>query len=125
MAIENLSRYIRELDEQGKIYKFYKSREWKTLRSEVLEDNHNECIKCASVGRYTRATMVHHVNEVLKRPDLALSKYYTDSDGNTKPNLLPLCDACHERIHNRFAVLGRGESLPHSARVAFKNQERW
>lgn len=125
MSIDNLPRYIRKLNDQGKIYKFYKSREWRSLRDRVLSESHYECARCARVGRYSKAVMVHHVNEVLQRPDLALSRYYRDRDGVQRDNLVPLCAACHEAEHARFTPDG-GASSPHSAGArAFKNVERW
>lgn len=120
-----LAQYIRDLEGRGKLYKFYKSRAWKTLRQQVLEENHFECARCASVGRYTKATMVHHVNEVKRRPDLALSRYFTDEHGTVKLNLLPLCDACHEREHQRFATGGATDSFHQTHAHTFKNDERW
>ena len=69
--------------------------------------------------------MVHHVNEVLQRPDLALSRYFLDADGVRRDNLVPLCAACHEAEHSRFTPDG-GASSPHGAGArAFKNAERW
>ena len=122
---KELAQYIRDLEGQGRLYRFYKSRAWKTLRQQVLEENHFECARCASVGRYTKATMVHHVNEVKRRPDLALSRYFTDERGEVKPNLLPLCDACHEREHKRFAIGGATDFFHQTRACAFKNEERW
>lgn len=120
-----LAQYIRDLEGRGKLYKFYKSRAWKTLRQQVLEENHFECARCASVGRYTKVTMVHHVNEVKRRPDLALSRYFTDEHGTVKLNLLPLCDACHEREHQRFATGRATDSFHQTHAHTFKNDERW
>ena len=122
MSIDNLPRYIRELDDQDRLYKFYKSREWLELRDQVLKSARYECARCAEVGRYSRATMVHHVNEVRLHPELALSRYYVDQEGVQRPNLLPLCAICHEREHKRFA-LGGADSRSIAPR--FTTPERW
>lgn len=113
-----LAVWIRTLIAEGNIYKFYKSKEWMELRDAVLKDNHYECAHCLERGKYTRATMVHHVNEVRKRPDMALTREYKDKDGGTRNNLVPLCFACHEAEHDRLAGYRKqGER--------FTNKERW
>ena len=104
----SLASWIRELEEAGEVWKFYKTKLWREVRQKVLEDGHFECAECAKHGKYKRAVLVHHVNELRKRPDLALSLYYKDRDGTTKPNLVPLCFNCHEIAHGR-AYAGRGE----------------
>jgi len=116
----SLSKHIRELIEDDNLVKFYKSREWRELRQEVLAEHHYECQECLKRGRYTTATMVHHVQEVRKRPDLALSKTYTDSKGNEQRQLVPLCIACHELIHDKF-----GDYNKEHNRERFTNEERW
>lgn len=106
----SLESWIRELIAEGRLYRFYKSEEFQELRAQVLRDHHNECAECAKRGKYRRAKVVHHVHEVRDRPDLALSMYYRDADGTVKPNLVPLCQECHERAHGR-AYAGRGEDM--------------
>ena len=73
-----LDAWIRELIREDKIYLFYKTDEWLDLRADVMRDAHNECQHCLKEGIYTRAEMVHHINEVRKRPDLALTREYID-----------------------------------------------
>lgn len=80
-------------------YKLYTSRTWRRLRKEVLTLDNNECQRCRQRGRYTKATIVHHVKHVQDRPDLALSTYDTDADGNEVRQLISLCDRCHELEH--------------------------
>lgn len=104
----SLESWIRELIRDGKLYKFYKTPEFQQLRREVLEDYHNECKRCRGRGRYTRAKVVHHVNEVRDRPDLALTRYIIKPDGTKVENLIPLCQMCHEEVHGR-AWRGRNE----------------
>lgn len=116
----SLATWIRRLIEDGKIYQFYKSDDWEELRDEVLRECHYECQLCLKHGIYKRAEMVHHVNEVRKRPDLALTKQFVDAlTGETIINLIALCNPCHERVHDRAGT----------ARAAndqrFSNMERW
>lgn len=113
----SLASYIRKLIRQDKVYLFYQTDEWKELRVDVLEELHYECQDCLVHGRYTRADCVHHHNEVRERPDLALSKYYTDAEGQRQRQLIPLCNACHNIRHEK---LQRWQS-----RDKFINEERW
>ena len=103
---------IRELIDKGDLWKFYKSPEWIRLKTQVLMDNHYECRICKRNGTVTRyeqgndgkrrrITTVHHVKEVRKHPELALERYYYDQSGTRHENLIPICKACHNRIHNR------------------------
>lgn len=113
---KRLEEWIRELFRIGKIVLFYKCDEWRELRAEVLEEAHNECQYCVKKGIYTKAVHVHHVNEVRKRPDLALSKYYRDEHGKMKRNLVALCHNCHDIEHDRFKGQEPAPQL---------NEERW
>ena len=114
---KTLAKWIRELIRADKVHLFYQTKEWKELRREVLEDNHYECQRCKEKGKYTRATCVHHVNEVRVRPDLALNKYYTDAEGKQQKQLIPLCDACHNIEHDKLGNWQRKDK--------FTNEERW
>lgn len=118
--MSEIERWIRQLIKEDKLYKFYKSDEWLQLRAEVLRDNHYECVHCLKRGRYTRAVMVHHVNEVRKKPSMALTKTYIDKTGQERMNLVPLCFACHEAEHDRFEKV-RAEQ----GKEKFSNEERW
>lgn len=115
-----LADWIRGLVRTGEIYKFYKTTEWLELRDEILRDGHYECARCLERGRYTRAVMVHHVNEVRKRPDMALSRTYIDNEGREQKNLVPLCFNCHEKEHDRFDVFRTERD-----KDQFTNEERW
>lgn len=112
-----LEKQIRELIEKGEEVKFYKSKAWQMLRVWILEKYHYECQECLKKGKYTRAKVVHHVNELKKRPDLALSEYYVDIiTGERKPNLIPLCQDCHNIVHERICEAEYKPQL---------NEERW
>lgn len=112
-----LAKWIRELIRADKVHIFYQTKEWKELRQDILYDNHYECQRCKEKGKYTRATCVHHVNEVRVRPDLALSRYYTDAKGEQQKQLIPLCDACHNIEHDKLGNWQRKDK--------FTNEERW
>lgn len=112
-----LQSYIKQLVKDNRIAEFYQTDEWKQLRQDVLNDYYNECQECLKKGKYTRADCVHHVNEVKKRPDLALSRYYTDKEGNQQTNLMPLCNICHNVVHDKLGEWQR--------RDRFTNTERW
>lgn len=83
----------------GDMLPFYRTTAWRNVRREVLRLDHHECQGCAKRGRHTRATYVHHVNQLKARPDLALEVWYEDKHGRKQRNLISLCYACHEREH--------------------------
>ena len=112
-----LAAYIRGLIKHDKVYRFYQTDEWKDLRLDVLEELHNECQDCLLQGKYTRADCVHHHNEVKDRPELALSKHYTDAQGKKQRQLIPLCNTCH---FFNFSCLMLWQS-----KDKFTNEERW
>lgn len=129
----SLSDWIRELDAQGRLYRFYKTQEWLTLKNEVMEDHCFECSKCEAFGAWVRndsglwvrsegvflrrAQTVHHEHEVRRRPDLALTRWVTEPDGGRREILHPLCNRCHNEEHGR--VLFGAASKPKL------NAERW
>ncbi|MBQ3431984.1 MAG: HNH endonuclease [Clostridia bacterium] len=69
--------------------RFYKSKEWKAKRLEVLKRDHFECQRCAREGRHTRANTVHHIQHLNEAWNLRL----------TESNLISLCAACHNIEH--------------------------
>ena len=96
-----LASWIRELIETGKLYLFYKTPEWRGLRDQVMADHHWECADCAKRGRLRRADTVHHVHEVRKEPELALTRWLRDAAGVLVEVLVPLCNECHNDRHGR------------------------
>lgn len=112
-----LATWIRQLIKADTVELFYFTDDWKELRQDVLDDLHNECQGCLKKGDYTRADCVHHVNEVRKRPDLALSKFYTDEEGKQQRQLIPLCNKCHNIAHKKLEK--------HRENNRFSNKERW
>ncbi|MGM9925178.1 MAG: HNH endonuclease [Bacillus sp. (in: firmicutes)] len=92
----------------GQLMKFYKCKEWMTLRLIALERDHNECQMCRDKGKYRKADCVHHIKEVKDAPRLAL----------TLDNLMSLCNTCHNEVHDRL-------SIAHNKQWKFMNEERW
>lgn len=86
---------LRKLIAAGKENLFYEWPEWLRTRAWALYLDRGECTRCKQRGRYTPAEVVHHVQHLRDRPDLALSIY--DEDG--KRQLVSLCRACHEHEH--------------------------
>lgn len=53
--------------------KFYKSKEWKVKRLEILERDDYECQECKTNGNLTLDSLeVHHIKELKEHPGLAL-----------------------------------------------------
>lgn len=46
--------------------KFYNSRSWRRLRLKILKRDKDECQRCKAVGKYSRAIIVHHLQELKK-----------------------------------------------------------
>lgn len=76
--------------------RFYDWPEWKRVRRETLNMDHNECQVCRSCHRVGPANLVHHVKHLKDRPDLALSIFDPDTG---QRQLLSVCRACHEILH--------------------------
>ena len=92
---------------------FYGTAAWKRARQQALDRDMGLCVWCRQRGRYARdrkgrrvpvlATMVHHIQHLEDRPDLAL-------DLN---NLVSLCDRCHDEAHpEKHALSGAARQLP-------------
>lgn len=117
-------KIIRELINKDELWRFYKSKEWIALKTKVLKENHYECAECRKHGVITRyddgrlLSTVHHVCHVRDHPELALSEWYKDySTGNLERNLIPVCKACHNKLHP--------EKIKRSSQEKFMNEERW
>ena len=78
-----------ELIRNGEHSRFYKRKEWKRKRKQILKRDNYECQKCKGRGEFSKAQCVHHIKHLEDRPDLALV------DGN----LVSLCNACHNEEH--------------------------
>jgi 5-methylcytosine-specific restriction enzyme A len=101
------TEYLIQLIREDKLLKFYKSRQWLDLRAEALARDNHECQRCKKQGKYHKAECVHHIKEVKPYPWLAL----------TLDNLMSLCNACHNQVHDRVAIKRK--------QPKFVNEERW
>jgi len=97
--IEEVRKWIQSLIDVNNLHEFYTSSSWLKVRAEVLEDYKSECQHCKQRGFYKRADTVHHVQYVKKHPELVLNKTF-EYEGKEHKNLIPLCHACHEHVHD-------------------------
>lgn len=95
-----LSDAVKQRISSGETELLYRTKQWQSLRLEVLERDHYECQRCCGKNmlgyptKHTRietANTVHHIQEVYDRPDLMLDK----------DNLISLCHHCHDVVHGR------------------------
>ena len=117
--------WIRSLIQKDELWRFYKSKEWIALKNKILKENHYECAECRKHGVITRhddggrlLSTVHHVCHVRDHPELALSEWYKDySTGKLERNLIPVCKACHNKLHP--------EKIKRVNQDKYVNDERW
>ena len=69
----------------------YNDRKWKKKRANILKRDGYKCQECARYGRQRNGTYVHHVYPV---------EYYP-SEAYNNCNLITLCSACHNKMHDR------------------------
>lgn len=110
-AHQDAEAFVRWCVRTGNMHRFYTWSRWLRLRDEVLADDKHECQYCKARGQYKRAALVHHVNHVRKHPELALSRYYIDDEGQRKRQLISCCDACHGEQHPERIKIKRREPL--------------
>lgn len=84
------------LVQTGNEHLFYISSAWRKKTEQVKKLDNNECQLCKSIGKYGKADMVHHINHLKDRPELALSIW--EDEAHTKRNLISVCDKCHKTI---------------------------
>lgn len=118
---EALRRWIPALAAEGRLYRFYKTPEFRQLRESVLSAAHHECEDCRAKtpAVISLATEVHHDRPVREFPELALSLYWIDQHGMKHKQLWALCADCHNRRHGRF---GHGSGVPEPKPLT---PERW
>lgn len=114
----------------GELWRFYKTKEWISLKNSVLAAGHYECKICRQQGKITRydideqgrkhlLSTVHHVNHVRSHPELAMSRTFRDPNTNeVKDNLIPVCKACHNKLHPE-------KRKNNSKKNCYTNVERW
>lgn len=75
--------------------RFYRSRQWRAKRQEILKRDNYECLHCKRDGRVTTINdavlEIDHIQELEKAPELAL----------TDDNLRTLCRDCHNKRHKK------------------------
>lgn len=87
---------LNDLIAAGQQHKFYSWRAWRDhIRPYVLQLDHYECFYCHKPVN-NRAAIVHHINALTDRPDLALSVY----DTTGRRQLVTVCKSCHELQHS-------------------------
>jgi len=79
----------------------YKDPRWIRKRNQALRRDGYLCQQCKRYGRTRAADTVHHVNPVDVSPNLWLALW----------NLLSLCRACHDAMHDRVTgnLTSKGE----------------
>lgn len=87
--MDSQTQEIKRLIKAGRVKLFYKRKEWKRKRREILRRDNSECQKCKRAGGYAKATCVHHKKHLEDYPELALMDW----------NLESLCDQCHNEEH--------------------------
>ena len=87
-----------QLVNDGREHIFYCSRAWHNKRKKILKADRYECQICKSQGKYSRTTVVHHVQHLRDRPDLGLSDTYVDADGVEHRQLVSVCENCHKTV---------------------------
>lgn len=91
---------------------FYRCKEWREKRLDILERDNDECQRCKEQGKVAtekdgKYLEVHHIKELEEYPELAFED----------DNLITVCTACHNYLHDRF-----GES---EKKYKFWTEERW
>lgn len=87
---------LQALIDGGNVDSFYHWGAWERLRDEVLRLDNYECQLCKARGKHRRAVVVHHVQHVRERPDLALSVW---DEASGERQLVSVCKECHEMLH--------------------------
>lgn len=101
-------RQLQALLASGREAAFYDWPEWDRTRAQVLALDHWECVMCRQRGRFSPAVLVHHVQHLRDRPELALSIWADGPDGlRGQRQLVSLCKRCHEEQHPE-ALSSRG-----------------
>lgn len=85
---------IQKLIDAGEEHRFYCTKIWNRKRQEVMKLDNYECQICKAKGRYSKGEIVHHVEHLKDRPDLALSVW-----NGKKRQLITVCKRCHEEQH--------------------------
>lgn len=78
----------------------YKSRQWHAKRKAILRRDRYQCRECRRFGIASNASVVHHAYPADDFPEYAWEEW----------NLVSLCAACHNAMHDREsgALTNRG-----------------
>ncbi len=87
----------RQAESKAERDRFYSGSTWRRVRATFL-DEHPTCVDCEAAGLLTEATIPHHLEERLARPDLAYSW----------DNLVALCSPCHTARHKTIRPVPPG-----------------
>lgn len=81
----------------------YKSKRWAAARRAALRRDRHQCRECRRYGLAVNASVVHHAWPAEDWPELAWTTW----------NLVSLCPACHNAMHDRDtgALTARGMAL--------------
>ena len=81
----------------------YKSKRWAAARRAALRRDRPQCRECSRYGLAVNASVVHHAWPAEDWPELAWTAW----------NLVSLCPACHNAMHDRDtgALTARGMAL--------------
>lgn len=126
-----LRRWIEKLIADDELWRFYKSKEFIKFKTDILKENHYECYECKKRGIITRydtdkdgnkriLSTVHHVRHVREYPELALSRTFIDDEGKMQLQLIPVCKACHNKLHPE-----KQKKAYTKNEERFENEERW
>lgn len=86
---------------------FYKSAKWERKRQRILRRDGFNCQICKRYGKLRLASHVHHIFPLEDCPDLAMVDW----------NLISLCTACHNKMHDRDTHLITAEGKQLQRRV--------
>lgn len=100
MNEDQVQAWVQQLIDENRLHEFYTSSLWLNTRDEVLREYKYECQDCKAKGKYSKATIVHHVKHLRKYPRLALSKTYISENGKKQIQLKPVCKDCHEYVEH-------------------------
>lgn len=130
--------WLKELITNNQLEKFYHCKEWLEAAEQVKKIDHYECQECKRKGKLTTESTlnkkgnpiqmsVHHHKELKQFPELALSIYYTDTDGSERRNLEYVCESCHNKIHGKYKGRWKPKQPQQKKqqRMRFVNEEWW
>ena len=91
--LPHIKKYRNQLraSKKDKFDEFYQTPAWKNMRDYILSKNNYLCGECRKENRYTDADTVHHIVHLRAEGGWELRL--------KESNLMPVCRACHNKIH--------------------------